>query len=34
LDGTWQDNFLTWLDQQGGVLKEPDMTLELVYSIP
>jgi hypothetical protein len=31
LDGTWQDNFLTWLDQQGGVIKKPDMTIELVY---
>jgi hypothetical protein len=34
LDGTWQDNFLKWLDQQGGVIKKPDMTLELAYSIP
>jgi ABC-type glycerol-3-phosphate transport system substrate-binding protein len=34
LDGTWQDNFLSWLDQQGGVIKKPDMTLELAYSIP
>jgi hypothetical protein len=31
LDGTWQDNFLTWLNEQGGVIKQPEMTLKLVY---
>jgi 2',3'-cyclic-nucleotide 2'-phosphodiesterase (5'-nucleotidase family) len=27
----WLDSFLTWLDQQGGVIKQPSMTLELAY---
>jgi hypothetical protein len=27
----WLDSFLTWLDQQGGVVKQPAMTIELVY---
>jgi 2',3'-cyclic-nucleotide 2'-phosphodiesterase (5'-nucleotidase family) len=31
LGQTWQDSFLAWLDQQGGVIKVPDMTLELAY---
>jgi 2',3'-cyclic-nucleotide 2'-phosphodiesterase (5'-nucleotidase family) len=31
LGQSWQDSFLAWLDQQGGVIKAPDMTLELAY---
>jgi ABC-type glycerol-3-phosphate transport system substrate-binding protein len=31
LGQTWLESFLTWLDQQGGVIKQPTMTLELVY---
>jgi ABC-type glycerol-3-phosphate transport system substrate-binding protein len=31
LQQTWQESFLEWLDKQGGVIKKPDMTLELVY---
>jgi hypothetical protein len=31
LQQTWQESFLDWLDQQGGVLKTPSMTLELSY---
>jgi hypothetical protein len=32
LNQTWQESFLAWLDQQGGVIKTPEMTLELSYS--
>jgi raffinose/stachyose/melibiose transport system substrate-binding protein len=31
LNQTWQESFLEWLDQQGGVIKSPDMTIELSY---
>jgi ABC-type glycerol-3-phosphate transport system substrate-binding protein len=31
LGQTWQESFLDWLDQQGGVIKKPSMTLELDY---
>jgi ABC-type glycerol-3-phosphate transport system substrate-binding protein len=31
LDLSWKEAFLQWLDEQGGVLKKPDMTLKLVY---
>jgi hypothetical protein len=31
LQQTWQESFLAWLDQQDGVIKEPEMTLELAY---
>jgi ABC-type glycerol-3-phosphate transport system substrate-binding protein len=31
LGQTWQESFLTWLDQQDGVIKAPSMTLELAY---
>jgi hypothetical protein len=27
----WLDSFLKWLDQQGGVIKVPEMTIELAY---
>jgi ABC-type glycerol-3-phosphate transport system substrate-binding protein len=27
----WLDSFITWLDQQGGVIKQPSMTIELAY---
>jgi ABC-type glycerol-3-phosphate transport system substrate-binding protein len=27
----WLDSFLIWLDQQGGVIKAPTMTVELAY---
>jgi hypothetical protein len=33
LSGTWKENFLTWLGQNGGVLERPDMTLELIYNL-
>ncbi len=32
LGETWQDSFLRWLEEQGGVIKVPDMTLKLDYS--
>jgi hypothetical protein len=31
LSQTWQELFVSWLEEQGGVLEEPEMTLELVY---
>jgi hypothetical protein len=31
LEQTWQESFLTWLDAQGGVIKQPTMTLTLKY---
>jgi ABC-type glycerol-3-phosphate transport system substrate-binding protein len=31
LNQTWQESFLEWLNRQGGVIKEPSMTLELAY---
>jgi ABC-type glycerol-3-phosphate transport system substrate-binding protein len=31
LQQTWQESFLAWLDQQDGVIKAPEMTLELAY---
>jgi hypothetical protein len=31
LGQTWLESFLTWLDQQGGVIQKPTMTLELNY---
>jgi raffinose/stachyose/melibiose transport system substrate-binding protein len=31
LDETWQEAFLQWLDEQGGTVKKPEMTLKLVY---
>jgi ABC-type glycerol-3-phosphate transport system substrate-binding protein len=31
LGKTWKESFLEWLDQQGGVIKKPSMTLELAY---
>jgi raffinose/stachyose/melibiose transport system substrate-binding protein len=31
LSQTWQELFVSWLEKQGGVLEEPEMTLELVY---
>jgi ABC-type glycerol-3-phosphate transport system substrate-binding protein len=31
LNQTWQESFLVWLDQQGGVIKAPTMTIELSY---
>jgi ABC-type glycerol-3-phosphate transport system substrate-binding protein len=33
LDMSWQDAFLEWLDENGGVVKKPEMTLKLVYDI-
>jgi ABC-type glycerol-3-phosphate transport system substrate-binding protein len=32
LDQTWDEAFRSWLADQGGVLKEPDMTLKLKYN--
>jgi ABC-type glycerol-3-phosphate transport system substrate-binding protein len=31
LQQTWQESFLEWLDQQGGTIKAPTMTLKLAY---
>jgi ABC-type glycerol-3-phosphate transport system substrate-binding protein len=31
LDQSWQDAFISWVDEQGGVLEKPEMTLELEY---
>jgi hypothetical protein len=31
LDQTWDEAFQSWLADQGGVLKKPDMTLKLKY---
>jgi hypothetical protein len=31
LQKTWLESFQQWLAQQGGVIKEPTMTLELAY---
>jgi hypothetical protein len=31
LEQSWQDAFLTWLEEEGGVLQKPKMTLKLVY---
>jgi ABC-type glycerol-3-phosphate transport system substrate-binding protein len=31
LDKTWQEAFLTWLENKGGKLKKPDMTITLQY---
>jgi hypothetical protein len=31
LQKTWLESFQQWLAQQGGVIKEPSMTLELAY---
>jgi hypothetical protein len=31
LGETWLDSFLKWLDTQNGVIKEPEMTLELAW---
>jgi ABC-type glycerol-3-phosphate transport system substrate-binding protein len=31
LDMSWQDAFLTWLKENDGVIKKPDMTVKLVY---
>jgi ABC-type glycerol-3-phosphate transport system substrate-binding protein len=31
LNQTWQDSFIEWLDSIGGTIKEPEMTLTLVY---
>jgi hypothetical protein len=31
-DATWEEDFISWLDEQGGQVKAPDMTLKLVYS--
>jgi hypothetical protein len=31
LDMSWQDAFLTWLEEEGGILQKPKMTLKLVY---
>jgi hypothetical protein len=31
LQQTWLDSFIEWLDSQGGVIKEPTMTLKLSY---
>jgi ABC-type glycerol-3-phosphate transport system substrate-binding protein len=31
LQQTWDESFLDWLNQQGGVIQKPSMTLELVY---
>jgi hypothetical protein len=28
---SWQDAFLIWLDENGGILKKPKMTLKLIY---
>jgi raffinose/stachyose/melibiose transport system substrate-binding protein len=32
LGQSWLDSFLTWLDEQGGVVRPPEMTLELIYN--
>jgi hypothetical protein len=32
LDMTWNDSFLKWLDDIGGIVKKPEMTLTLQYS--
>jgi hypothetical protein len=32
LDMTWDEAFQSWLAEQGGVLKEPEMTLKLKYN--
>jgi hypothetical protein len=31
-DGSWQDNFLAWLDAHDDVVKKPEMTLTLSYT--
>jgi hypothetical protein len=31
LDQNWKEAFLSWLDENGGVIKKPEMTLTLVY---
>jgi hypothetical protein len=31
LDMTWEESFAKWLDDIGGVVKKPEMTLTLVY---
>jgi hypothetical protein len=31
LEQSWQELFVTWLKDRGGVLEKPKMTLELVY---
>jgi hypothetical protein len=31
LNQTWQESFIEWLDSIGGTIKEPEMTLTLVY---
>jgi hypothetical protein len=28
---TWEESFLQWLEEQGGTLKKPEMTLTLQY---
>jgi hypothetical protein len=28
---SWEDAFLSWLDDKGGTIKVPDMTTTLVY---
>jgi predicted transcriptional regulator YdeE len=33
LQQTWQEAFLQWLDEQGGVIKKPEMTITLDYEI-
>jgi hypothetical protein len=30
---TWQEAFLEWLDEQGGILKKPEMTVRLDYEL-
>jgi hypothetical protein len=32
LEQTWQEVFVSWLDAQGGTIKEPEMSLTLVYN--
>jgi hypothetical protein len=32
LDMTWNDSFLKWLDDIGGIVNKPEMTLTLQYS--
>jgi ABC-type glycerol-3-phosphate transport system substrate-binding protein len=32
LEQTWQEAFVSWLEEQGGTIKEPEMSLTLVYN--
>jgi hypothetical protein len=30
-DGTWTENFAAWLEENGGTIQKPEMTLQLEY---